>query len=445
MIDVVARLHMPIVMRSFRSHSAIVVVLHFAIAIQRAAAEDIEVDFSSASNGIRLAGLLVYGSDFDSSMTEVGRIDDNNRVVDEYAVDSNFKLTSSSRREYFVFPHDPARWTLMATTNKASPSAEALLKDRDFTEELATKFHAEWSLDQGKRRLVAKGNPRVATVCMRSQDAFGAPLANQAVMLIARERPGASPGKMAVWSGTTDGEGILEIRQMPGVHNWIVSFPGVGYTQTGSIVLDPGSQTEIQLPRLVPFAAIRGQVDERLAKDLKTPSRVFVQTFLAAEYRESLIDAQGAFQLTDLPVEGSYHLRVDGVRTEPLSVMSLMPGERRSDVIIEPPRKVAQEANVIGGFNNSWRREAKDPTLRGRVIDERGEPVHGAKVFAILKFHGGIRMMKVVREATTDDAGGYAIDNADLHSAPSPSSPTSQAGRRRLLPADTLAPSSTRP
>ena len=57
--------------------------------------------------------------------------------------------------------------------------------------------------------------------------------------------------------------------------------------------------------------------------------------------------------------------------------------------------------------------QASESWVTGRVVDERGKPVAGAKVYVAATYYGGIRMYEAAAMARTDAQGRYNVTGAD--------------------------------
>lgn len=326
-------------------------------------------------------------------------------------------------RTYLVFPQEPGRWSLLKATTQALPSSDGVLDGPDnstrssFLEKIAVQVASKWDEIDGRTCIRTEPAPLPGLIRMQALSASGEPLRNHPVQLIARDLGfGFASRETAVWSGSTDDAGVIHIRQFPGMRSWIVAFPGLGHSQSGPLIIDPGSVTDVELNRPVRYATISGQVDRKLLDSLTPESRIYLDTRQAWRYREAEVNSEGQFQIADVPIGANYDLKITGISTKHCYVRGLGPGELRKGVQVnlsEQSEAELAELNKQSAHQQASRRDWK-PTLRGRVIDVSGNTVPDVTVFATMKFHGGRRMYQTTKEATTDENGQYEIADAEF-------------------------------
>jgi hypothetical protein len=257
-------------------------------------------------------------------------------------------------------------------------------------------------------RLVADASPQYATIRMHAQDTSGAPLADRDVWLFGSGGPGPYyEGHPPFWRGRTDASGLIEIRQLAGIHAWNICFPGVGCIQSGPIVADPGSTPRVELNRLVPFATISGRIDATLLQMLHPTSLVRLTGGDAWTYRESAIDAEGHFFLADVPIDGDYHLSSKNLVGQSIRVPQLTPGDSRTGLLIVP--QPTRPNSALRNGDLAAARATAGPTFRGRVIDEGGVPVPGVEVYVINNYYDGLGGSQQIGKEITDEVGSYEI------------------------------------
>lgn len=411
-------------MKSFAQLSALCLLqANIIVAAELSLVDKPTVQFSYSGTEKLAANRLVFIRELRDDGWRSRVTDSQGRVTDDYYRGHARERGESAGRSYFMLPHQPERWSLRRATNKAMPSALPVAEKpdsyqrTDVIEKLGRRVRSRWDKFEGRHGLIAEPVPVPGVIRMQARTRSGEPLRDHPVELFARDLGhGFSSRETVVWAGRTDKEGWLEIRQFPGISNWIVRYPGVGHTQTGPIVVDPGSQTTLRLNRPVPFATIAGRVDKELLGSLTEDARIFVATDHAWRYREAEIDTDGKFHLSEVPAGCSYRLKVKGAAIKRLIVENLLPGELRDGFVLEPTGKqetqlasenqgvVPQQSTV-----HNWK-----PTLRGRVVDQSGQGVADATVYATMKYHGGIRMYQETKEAVTNDRGEYEIPEAEF-------------------------------
>ena len=395
---------------------SLIFVLLFAancFAEQPARIEDRLVQFTVGPSGEPASGYLVL------FLMSVNKHQWEMQQTDEKGV------ITSNGNTFLMLPHDPDRWSMMMATNSAAPSAEALFhvngpgnwKTTKLLRKLGVKLKSKQDEIEGRHGIKADPAPQPGLIRMQTRSVDGKPLRNHPVHLIARKQSFSfSDRDTVIWKGKTDDNGVAQIRQFPGIKNWIVAFPEIGHTQTGPIVVDPGSVIDLELNRPVPYATISGQIDDKLLSAVNAESRVYLGTDHAWKYRESKIDSKGHFKITDVPV-GSYSLKLTDLPTAYVRVSGLAYGEHREGVKINSPGE--REAEIA-----EWNKQDRDrqlarkqwkPKLRGRVVDLNGKAMPGVTVYATLKFHGGIRMYQNTTEVITDADGFYEIEDAQFN------------------------------
>ncbi|TWT29746.1 hypothetical protein KOR34_50640 [Posidoniimonas corsicana] len=375
-------------------------------------AAPVEVFIPGQNPAAATAGCAVYAQPYRKDPTFVGRTSDQGALADRFDnVEEPGRLV---QRAYWVLPHDPDRWSLHVASEKSLPSTADAPSD-DVLRHIGKRVEAHWDEANGQPSVTTDPVPERGTVRIQTQGADGRPLADRAVHLYPADRFGGFGRESLMLSGRTDARGVIEIRQFPGVAEWIVCFPGLGHTQTGPIVVTPGGESTITLHRPAPYAAISGRLSDELRDQTDGESPiVLLATDLAWQYRQAPFDAEGRFRLADVPIGSNYELRIKGVKTKTIGMRGLHPGEQRSGVAVEPRENPSAEWKLITQQWNDRQRKVHDwkPTLRGRVVDHEGRAVEGAEVFATIKYHGGTRMGQITKSATTNAAGMYAIPDA---------------------------------
>ena len=382
-----------------------------------------QVHFTCEPAGNTASGFLVFVREWGNEYKWRARRTDEMGCLFDSVTMAARESGESAGRFYLMLPHNPERSSLLKATNTAVPSAKPIFDGPDdwkrskLLKKLGHQVGSKWDETDGRPSVQADPAPQPGVIWMQTQSISGEPLRKHAVQLIARDLGhGYSSRDTVIWAGTTDENGRIQIRQFPGACNWVVAFPELGHTQTGPVVVDPGSVTDFELNRPVRYATISGRIGDELLSSVTAETRVYLGTEHAWRYRQADIDSNGGFEITDVPIGASYNLKLTGISTEHVSVRGLLPGEHRKGVEIAQPGERAAELAEANkqlqsqqATHKGWR-----PTLRGRVVHLNGKAMPGVTVYATMKFHGGIRMYQVTKHATTDSEGFYEIDEADF-------------------------------
>lgn len=230
----------------------------------------------------------------------------------------------------------------------------------------------------------------------RAIDADGKPIAG--VQVAAQ-----SPSRYD--SATTGRDGRYTLRLAPGAHSLNISgrpdefiepqdrqpplVLAEGATATRDWILRRGATLELQVlaqAKPLPGATIRLQDQTERRSSLHLPDRQ--------------LDAQGQVTFKGLP-DGEYTVALDGAwRVQAPQKITIRDGAR-------------QKLQVLVGPMNL-------PTLSGRVVTPRGEPVAGATIVLYARRDlGGGHSMVERRQATSDAQGRYEIRDVPLGSSPS--------------------------
>lgn len=408
-------------MRDYRLAFSVLILI--AASAASGEAHRVQVHFPTQSGHEPASDLLVYERAYRGPLRLIGQTDELGQVTT--TCERIGEVGDLGQRNYVVIPHNPKRWSLeqisitRRPTSEFEPNTYRKPVEEEVLSELGQRLNSRWAEVDGKVFLETDPVPPTTIVRLRARGRDGKPLRERPILLYSADR--FSRSRAPVWTGVTDDQGVCQIRQFSGIHSWIVCFPGLGFTQTGSLLLEADAEVTVNLNRPVAYGRISGRIDEHLQARMTPNSWIHLSTNGAWQYREVQIDDNWRFTIEDVPAGQSYRLQIgmkkSSVAIEPLRLAPLLPGEHRDGLLIEPPgEQAASYAKFIRSFN-SQRNKLRDwrPTLRGRVVDPRGKAIEGAAVFAILKHHGGIRMYQKTEELTTDSDGFYEVPEANFH------------------------------
>lgn len=263
---------------------------------------------------------------------------------------------------------------------------------------------------KGDNRFLLVTTPEPGNVEVDVRDSEGKPVRSTPVILLTSGYAGEPVG-LVVLNATTTAEGKLRLRQFAGDYTFNIYVPNVGFGKTGLLEVVAGRTSLASLPKLAPFASIKGTVASVL-RGPNTYVRVAATgTWMEASYNSPWpnmtvrVGWDGRFTIPNA-IPGVLSLQVRGNANDARSAIKtlwLAPGEKRENLelgpapVDEPPSQ--DEANTWALPPLS----ASHPVIRGKVVDRENKPVANAGVFAVWGHTG--------YPARTDANGRYEIKN----------------------------------
>jgi protocatechuate 3,4-dioxygenase beta subunit len=239
--------------------------------------------------------------------------------------------------------------------------------------------------------------PKGLTGHGRVVDVSSHPVPGAAVSLLAAGGERELPASGSLLRIVADREGRFEVADLAaGSYDLRVAAPGFAPTLVRGVPVRAGA-VDLGTVVLHPGAEIAGTVTDPDGQPIAdatvriTPDSPVAVRLSAAgeEERKVVTGADGSFRLQDLAPGGPVSLKVWKTGYRPISQAVAMPTAEPVTIVLHPASKVA-----------------------GRVLDEDGEPVSGARVVLIADQPGG-RPGRMLSSAPTDEQGSFIVEGAD--------------------------------
>lgn len=205
----------------------------------------------------------------------------------------------------------------------------------------------------------------------------------------------------------TDAQGIARFDWPTGVTQINVTADGVGFGQTGTLLVDPAKTTVATLPPLAPFA----HLDGTLALPFRLAGvTIEAHNYFAQYHIQATPDANGRFQFDVPPGTWTLWAALGMLRiaTGPAQ-LEIHSGETQTALIdtLFPPPPAADPRRMVYPMSNRPGPDA--PWVQGTLADPSGRPIADATIYVVATYFSGTRTVEEVRNGVSDAQGHYLI------------------------------------